>query len=383
MPRPHELLLDLAAARPPGAVSPPAGVELVRSALEHRMHGLLWSSVEAGLIVLPQEPMLRLSALDLAVRTHHERLWRTLADVQRRLATRGVHTAAAKGITAEQRWYHRVGERPSMDIDLLVEPGGRGRIADILDELHPGHPLRDQIARLVRRGMLQSVDLIVDGVAIDVHLDLLKVEIPTRSQEAIWSRTRLAGGKKGIEVRVLDCETSLIHFAIHLNKDRFARLLGYADIARILGKESLDWEFIHRLVANEGLQVPVINSLEAVARTLRLPPLPVPRVRGWRSYAWHRLWPDERRLRGYEGIAAAQHRQLWIPWLAEGRMKEALWWWIRRRAIPPTDLLQLHDPDVLGPYPLRFAIGRLRGWRKRRRAVVVARRAGRGPTRRR
>jgi hypothetical protein len=222
------------------------------------------------------------------------------------------------------------------------------------------------------------VDLVVDGVAIDLHADLLKVEIPTRGHQALWSRTQLVPSPTDGTVRVIDPETSLIHFAIHLNKDRFARLLGYADIARLMARESLDWDFIRRFVQGEGLQVPVFNSLHAVSSTLQLPSPPVPReVRGPRARAWHHLWPASLRLSGYVGLGTGQHRQLWIPLLAEGRTWESIRWWIRRRAVPPGDLLRIYDPDVEGPYVVRLAVGRARGWRNRRRAARIARDAGR------
>jgi hypothetical protein len=342
------------------------------------MHGLLWSSVSQGAIRLPPEASWLLAATDLAVKGHHERLWRVLDEVQRRLARLGVQTAVAKGVAAEQRWFDRTGERPCRDIDLLLEPGARDRVADVIAELQPAHPLRTAIAASVRAGTLQSVDLVVDDVAIDLHADLLKVEIPTRGRQALWSRTHLMPSPTGSSVRVIDAETSLIHFAIHLNKDRFARLLGYADIARLMARESLDWDFIREFVRGEGLRIPVFNSLHAVSAALELPSPPVPReVRGLRARAWHRLWPAQRRLSGYVGLGTGQHRQLWIPWLAEGRTWESVRWWIRRRALPPGDLLQVYDPDVEGPYVVRLAVGRVRGWRNRRRAARIARDAAR------
>jgi hypothetical protein len=379
MARPHRLLFELAARRLPESVAPSDADELVRSAIEHRMHGILWSSVSQGAIRLPPEATWLLAATDLAVRDHHERLWRVLHDVQQRLAQLGVRTAAAKGVAAEMRWYGRIGERPCRDIDLLLEPGAEDRTADIIAELQPAHSLRTEIAASVRAGTLQSVDLDVDGVAIDLHADLLKVEIPTRGSRALWSRTHLLDGPTSSAVRAIDAETSLIHFAIHLNKDRFARLLGYADIARLMAGESLDWDFIREFVSGEGLRIPVFNSLHAVSAALQLPPPPVPREdRGFRARAWHRLWPAHRRLCGYVGLGTGQHRQLWIPWLAEGRTWESARWWIRRRALPPGNLLRVYDPDLDGPYVVRLAVGRVRGWRKRRWAGRIARDASRG-----
>lgn len=339
------------------------------------MQGLLWSAYAAGEVELPESQAQLLAARDLAVQAHHARLWRVLHEVQARLTGLGLETAAFKGVTAEARWYGRLGERPCWDIDLLLAPGSEGRLAEVLEELEPGHPLRAETARLFRSGALQSVDLTVKGVAIDLHADLFKVEIPTRGADVLWSRMQFMEGHEGAQVRVPAPEISLILFAIHLNKDRFARLLGYADVARIVAREPLDWGLIDAFLEREGLRVHVYSTLLAVAATLRTPAPPVPRLRGWRRQAWARLWPRSTRLRGYVGLGTQQHRQLWIPWLAEGRTLEALRWWLRRRLLPPGSLLRVYDPDISGPYAVRWVAGRYRAWRKRREEARIARRA--------
>jgi hypothetical protein len=373
--RPHPLLLDLAAGRDlaSGHVQDPE--RLVRSAFEHRMGGLLWSRVEGEELDLPPEQAMLLASRDMAVEQHHARLWRTLHDVQGRLSRLGLETAVVKGVPAEARWFRRMGERPCSDIDLLLESGSEGRLGDVLNELDPGHPQREEVIQLFGSGMLQSVDLSVDGVAIDLHADVLKIEIATRGADDVWARTQMVATSSGTPVRTIDAETSLILFAVHLNKDRFARLLGYADLARILGQEPLDWAFIERFLGREGLRVPVYSTLSAVTETLSLAATPVPVPRGWRAMAWARLWPVDRRLQGYVSLGTQQHRQLWIPWLAEGRMGEALLWWIRRRVLPPGSLLRVYDPDLRGPYPVRWVVGRYRAWRKRRDDERTARRA--------
>lgn len=369
------MLIELAAGRDLAIGRPQDPEWLVESAFEHRMNGLLWSAIEAGQIQLPEDQVAFLAAKDLAVQAHHARLWRTLHDVQGRLSAVGLETAVMKGVPIEARWYERTGERPCRDIDLLLQPGGEGALGAVLDALNQSHPQRREIIKLFASGALQSVDLVVDGVGIDLHADVLKVEIPTRGAEAVWSRTERVTQGNGLSVRSLDPETSLILFAIHLNKDRFARLLGYADIARVLADESLDWAFIDRFLGREGLRVHAYSSLGAVVAALRLPSPAIGVPRGWRATAWARLWPAGKRLGGYVSLGTQQHRQLWMPWLAEGRIAEALAWWIRRRALPPGDLLQVHDPELRGPYPMRWVVGRYRAWRKRRQDERTARQA--------
>lgn len=375
MARLDQLLIDLAAGRRPASPPPDRAAEIVRSATEHRMTGLLWSSVVTDEVVLPTAESALLAARDLAVQQHHARLWRTIHDVQRRLSGIGLETAVMKGVPAEARWYRRMGERPCKDIDLLLRPGTESRLGEILDEIHPDHPQRADLVELVRGGMLQSVDLVVNGIGIDLHADLLKIEVVTRSRDEIWARTELLDVPDGPAVRVLDAEVSLILFAMHLNKDRFARLLGYADLARILADDSLDWTFIDALLRREGIRVHAYSTIDTVTTTLGLARSPVRLPSGRRAGLWARLWPREKSLAGYVGLGTQQHRQLWIPWLAEGRVREALSWWIRRRAFPPGRLLRLYDPDLRGPYPAQWVTGRYRAWRRRRQMERTARSA--------
>jgi hypothetical protein len=375
MPRPHPLLLDLAALRTPRSATSSNPASVLASAIEHRISGLLWTSIERGVVDMPAAQTHELAARDLVVQAHHERLWSLASEIQHRLRRIGVESAIAKGIGAETRWYVRTGERPCRDIDLVVDPAATARVDDVLAELAPRHPMRPEIAEMLRTGVLQSVDLVVDGVPIDLHVDLLKVEVATRGRAALFERSIEVTGSHGSTIRVLDAETSLILFAIHLNKDRFARLLGYADIARLLAREPFDWPFVETFLAREGLRMPVYAALHAVSSDIGLRPPPVPRPRGARARAWNRLWPPDQRLRGYVSIGTNEHRQLWIPWLAEGRIREAFRWWVRRRAVPPRELLRIYEPDVGGPYPVQWAVGRLRGWRRRGTAERLAREA--------
>jgi len=366
---PHPTLIELAAGRSPRPVEAAHAGTLVRSAMEHGMYGLLWSSVAAGQIELPRDQAVVLAKADLATRAHHTRLWSMLVELQQRLREIDVGLACVKGVTAEARWYDRMGERPSSDLDLLLAPGWEPKLEQVLDALDPRYFLRAEAPRLVRRGILQSLDITVDGMEVDLHTDLLKIEIPTRGAEEIWARTVQTVSPENVPVRTTDAEISLIHFLVHLHKDRFARLLGYADIGRVLRMEQLDWSFIDDFLRSEGLRVHVYCALHRVASVLDLPPPPVRAPRGWRVRAWKRLWPDDEQLLGRPGYAfRLEHQHLWIPWLAEGRAVEAMRWWLRRRVFPPKALVDLYYPDTRGPYLVRLVTGRRRRARDRKAA---------------
>jgi hypothetical protein len=354
------MLIDLAADRPirdPRVENPRVLVDVARA---HRMLGLLSSAVANGRVDLGEGAARALATRDLGIQAHHRRLWAAIDEAVRRLRSVDVAVAVLKGVPVERRWYARAGERPCSDVDLLLEPSAVQRADVAISVLDPGPLHLPEAAEMMRTGVLQSFDLSVGGVAIDLHADPLKIEIPTRGFRQLWERTQLLPGPRNVPVRMLDAEGSLIHFLLHLNKDRFARLLGYADVARILAQEDLDWSFVDGWLGHEGLRTPAYGALLRVTAVLAIPRPLVVRPGGWRRRAWERLWPEHEQLQGSEGWAIRERRQLWIALLAEGRAAAAVRWLIRRRLFPPPALVRAHYPSIPGPYLLRLLVGRLR-----------------------
>lgn len=347
MARPHPVLIDLAAGRPLPDCSDP--MSLLISAVEHRMAGLLWSRVEAGEVELPETARRGLAAHNLQVRAHHRRLWEGLAEIDGVISSLGGQVASAKGVTAEARWYDRAGDRPSRDVDLLLRPDDLHLADEIVAAVHPDHRLLGHVASLAERGHLQSVDIrLPGGINIDLHFDLLKYEVRTRQLGSMWERTVLLDQPQGGTVRVLGPETSLIHFLLHLNKDRFSHLLGFVDIVHLVEREDLDWGFIDRFLRSEGLDTHVYLSLDNVYKTLGLAPPSHPGTAGWRAVLWKRLWNPSVQLRGDVGWLRRHLRQYWIPFTARGRTFEAMWRWTRH-LFPTRELLDYYHPTTRGP----------------------------------
>lgn len=264
------------------------------------MGGLLWTSERGRVGHELARWQAELRRDDLVVRAGASRLWAALEEVVRRLEAIDVEVVTLKGITTEARWYGRQGERPCDDVDVLVRPADLGRVDEITHALHPDHPLCGSLEALVRRGSVPAITLAVQGVPVDLHFDLLQLGIPLREPTPTLARTLpfpLAGGAV---VRVLDPETALVHLLVNLNKDRFGRLLAYADIARLLQHEELDWDFVDEMVRAEGLETAVYLTLGAVCGTLNLA-LPEPATitrRGVRPRLWRLLWRPTVRLQG-------------------------------------------------------------------------------------
>jgi hypothetical protein len=389
---PHPALIDLAAGRGLPPVTDP--MPFLRSAFAHGMAGLLLSEVERTDPPWRRIALAVLTARQASVRLWHERLWAALASVSAILEDAGIDVAIAKGIAAESRWYTRMGERPSNDLDLLLSPAHFDRIDDIIAAIEPSHPLCGKVRRFAEAGNIQSVDLEYEGVPIDLHWDILKLWIPSRNREAIWERTVPFTLPDGRSVRALDAECSFVHFLVHINKDRFRRLLGFADVARIYQREDLDLAAMQRLIRADGIETSVSASWDVVVRTLGLdapnefPAGPV------RSLIWHVAWRPSVRLRATESTIRFRHRQWLIAALGRGRALETLRCWLRM-SLPPADLLAyLHSEyayrwgaEAVSSTPRSrlwaLTVGRIQAAVQRRRRVAKASRLVAGGARQR
>ena len=217
---------------------------------------------------------------------------------------------------------------------------------------------------------LQSIDFLVPGsVAIDFHFDALKLGIPIRQSETIWSRSTAFRTPNGVQTRVLDAEISLVLHLFHVLKDRFARLGGLVDVVRIVDREAIDWEFVDLFLTVEGLEVPGYLTLQAVYAFLELDPPAVPEVSGWRSIGFQSIWPNRILLNGSVGREAHHRRQMLLPFLGRGRFAEAASS-LALTAVPPRTMLDYYHPDTSGSYWWRLAVGRWRRAGERRRRVA-------------
>lgn len=377
---PHPALIEIAAGRPLPKVSDP--MPMLRSTLTHGMSGLLLTEIERT-----DQPWRRLllgllQARQASVAAWHQRLWSGLESMAELLDDLGVEVAIAKGLAAEARWYSRPGERPCNDLDLLLSPAQLDRIDDIIAAVEPSHPLCGKTGDLAERGFLQSIDLMHEGVPIDLHWDIFKIGIPSRNLDAIWERTVPFPLPSGRSIRALDSETSYVHFLIHLNKDSFRRLLGFADAARVYGQEDLDQAAVERLVRADGLETSVYASWNVVVETLALSAVPARRRPGVRSFLWEKAWRPSVRLRADDSRIRYRHRQYLLALLSRGRTLEAIVHWVRGR-FPPTDLLAYVHSDYArrwGGDPVSDArhsrlrsltVGRAKAWLGRRQRVAA------------
>ena len=368
MARPHPALIEIVAGR---QAAPPADeMEFVESAGEHRLAGLAFWAAEEGFIELGTAARRDLAGAKLAIVAHNRKVAGAAASLMSELEAAGHQAAIFKGVASESRWYPESGTRPSTDADLLLRPGG-GDLDALIRELVPDHPLEGRISRLVERGHIQSIDFQWNGIWIDLHFDPFKVGVPLPGLDRLWDHlgeVELDGGV----LRALGPEVSLLQAALHLQKDRFSRLYGFADVAFIAASPGLDRELARGLAGDFGLAVHFNETLAVVGDVLRLP---IPYDPGLRSAVWRAIWPERSRLRGTVGMTRRVRTHYWIPFTMRGRRLDAFRFWYRK-VVPPGDIVDYMHPDTSGPYPLRVIQYRSRLIKERHARNREQRRAG-------
>jgi hypothetical protein len=267
----------------------------------------------------------------------------------------GIDIVFIKGIGTEARWYGRMGERPTWDMDVVLAPWHRHRAVELVTALQPTHSMIPDLLSILQRDRIQSIDLGYQGLPVDLHLDPIKMEVAAiRFPERLWERVERFD-IQGREVPVFDPTVSLLLAAHALNKDRFRYLIGYADVMRIAQDSRVDISMSARMAQAEGLLTPFWATLNAVSDDLGVPI--AERYSPFR--VWSRLWGPSIRLSGKESSVRFRYRQALIPLFDRDRWLEviAAWW---RRLFPSQALLRRLYPNLRGPYLTRIVSGRIR-----------------------
>lgn len=282
----------------------------------------------------------------------------------------GVRVAVIKGIALESLAYSRFGERPSGDLDIVVHEEDRGGVAALIGALQPDHRLIKDITDLIDGRHLQSIDLVVEGLPIDIHLDPLKLEVAaTRNPMRLWDRA-VTVTVQGTQVDTFDREASFVLALLHLNKDRFSHLVAYADVVR-LWRGVEDWDWVEGFAHGESLVTPLRETAAAVVSDLDLSGIQMPLPTAGGGRIWRMLWPGRIRLSGAVGRVRYRYRQMLIPAFSLGRIPEVAMSWLRRM-FPPRQVLAIYYPDARGPYAWQVLSSRIARRVARRRTRLDA-----------
>lgn len=355
MSRPHEVIR--AVARGETVVGSAVTRAVADSALEHRMAGLLLAAVSER-SEIPRDVSIPLVALDLAVvvrRRDQDRVWGLL---QEQLDGAGVVHTFIKGPVSALRWFDRPADRPYSDIDVVVPPGRH--FVDAVALLDPENPAIEILLGSDDRGRISSVDVVVDGVSVDIQTDALRCGIPPSRGEC-WSvgTERLESG-----ARILDPEHDLVMFLLHQARDRFRFLLGVAETERRL-RSPIDWKRVEEIAREEGIWDQVAVALEVLCDELAMRS-PIRPPSGWRTWLWRRLWRPHVRFLGEDGRGRHILRGRWLmPLTMRGRFLDAVGW-IVGSAFPGESIIALRYPDMKGPYLWRVVMARARVIGRRR-----------------
>lgn len=244
---------------------------MIRSAIEHRMEGLLWRAFEEGQIALPSGLGRSLAVFHLEARRRHETMWDSIAVVTEILDHASIGFVVMKGVANEGRFYERIGDRSVGDLDIWIGPPDRGRFGEALRLLQPDHELGQTAQQLLDRKYLQSVDLVLPtGIVVDLHSNPFNWGMETKSAELMWNRRQTLTLPGRSAVQVLDVNATLALALIHLNLDGLAPLPGFLDVHRILKADGLSISDSMNLLRSEGLESHGWMTLSAVQTILGL-----------------------------------------------------------------------------------------------------------------
>jgi Uncharacterised nucleotidyltransferase len=362
-------LTDVVIGREIRAVADP--VALVTTAAEHRVTGLVWHAVQAEAITVDEVQKKRMAIGQVRLRKRQAAIVSALPKLLADAKSVGVRLVLFKGAALENQLYGVSGLRPFTDLDVAVAPESRRRFGELVARLDPAHSLAAKAQRFVDAGILDSVDIQLDDVWIDLHVDPFKVGLDLLQPNLVWGSTEVVD-IGGTDVEVLGLEAATLQMMLHELKDRFAFLIGHSDLLRLCTHPNLDRRLLEEMVQAQGYGSLFTFVMDVVEDDLGVMIRPTPAVRGWRHTVARRVWPSSIRLGGDRGRRDHHRRQQFIPFLAKGRVFEAFGWW-RRVVFPSTELLEYwgellhpHHPPLRGPYIWKLLSRRWHLFRDRR-----------------
>ncbi len=156
--------------------------------------------------------------------------------------------------------------RNGADIDLLVRPGDRSRVAKALagiaverDQFGPRSRLRElafEQTFLCRRPV---------STALDVHSHLTYPDLYAIDAAGLWQRSRRHPGFDSDWLRVLAVEDMLLHLALHAFYDLKGAGRHDFDALRLIAENPVDWSTLVQRAADWGATVPLYMLLARVA----------------------------------------------------------------------------------------------------------------------
>lgn len=181
----------------------------------------------------------------------------TLTDVLMQFRAHGIDCLLLKGADVLSRLYGVWGIRPMADVDLLVREQDLPAIDRILTNLGYRPVIDGNPAYVAADG-----SLILDLVTEIWYMDTV---------DAIWQRA-IERTLAGLPVKCMGSEDLLIYLVAYsvLNRGYFPPSFS-KDIALLVGKEPLSWEFIFDEAVRRNLKIPLHHGLLFAVRQEAVP----------------------------------------------------------------------------------------------------------------
>ena len=216
------------------------------------------------------------SAVSSANRTKFQKLQVVLA----RFHEQGIDCILLKGADLLPRLYGVLGLRPMVDVDLLVHDQDLPAIERILREFGYSTPIDGNPVYLDPDSTL----------ALDLTTEIWYLG----DQEAIWQRA-VQRDFEGTPIKGMGGSDLLIYLTAYNVVHRGTLSASFAhDIALLVGKEDVDWDFVLDEASRCHLKIPLYHGLSFVVTRYARAPIPEHVLRSLapatlRERIWHRV----------------------------------------------------------------------------------------------
>jgi len=237
---------------PPGEVD---GTRLAASASAHGLAGVALAEARRAGVALPAEAARTLQLQAQAVAAQALRASLLLGQVLRSFSGAGLVPVVLKGPPLAARCWPEPLLRPSVDVDVLVEPDALPVARTLLASLGLA-PAGEEAHHEVFEGPAGMVELhhqLLSGLG--AVLDWTQLQ-PTQASR--W---------EGQPLRLLAPEDELVYLAVHAANHLFRRTSWLYDLKLLLGaRAGWDWGRVVALGRESGFAVPLWAGLDAAAR---------------------------------------------------------------------------------------------------------------------
>lgn len=324
--------------------------DLVGSAEEHGVAPLLDEAVRERGLDGDHDALVQLTMRSLESAADTRAAFNALCSLLDTCDSLGIDIAVFKGLAIGSRWYRRPELRPANDIDVFIDPDQIDRLGELVAGFAAKAGSREAVEGMVAEGRVFEYSLLVDRVAVDLHVDPMNLVVPTRQQGRLWDRTETIPIAEGRTARTLDLELTIVQALLGLLRDNFADLLHLYDVALMIDNDP-DWDFVEAFINAEGWTDMVRFSLGFVCDVFERPS-PLPRDISIDSrIIISGLWPDRILLKGSESIVKSPRRQSMASLLITERRFDVAGAMLRR-IFPPRSVIDDRFADSAGPYPV-------------------------------